>query len=105
SLQSARLELLRAQIGFHLTRGTAVPGMLLDAARTFAPLDAALARETYLHAMDAAIITGGLADGRGMTEVADAARAAPPPVGPPGPADLLLDGLVVTYTQGYVAGV
>ncbi|MGE0298323.1 MAG: AAA family ATPase [Pseudonocardia sp.] len=105
ALQGARLELLRAQIAFHTTRGAMVPGMLLDAAKTLAPLDPALARETYLHALDAAIITGGLGDGRGMIEVAEAARAAPAPPGSPGPADLLLDGLVTTYTQGYAAGV
>ena len=33
--------------------------MLLDAARTLAPLDASLSRETYLHALDAAIVHGG----------------------------------------------
>lgn len=104
ALQGARMELLRAQIAFHLTRNAMVPGMLLDAAKTLAPLDAALARETYLHALDAAIITGGLGDGRGVLAVAEAARAAPPPPGPPGPADLLLDALVTTYTQGYEAG-
>ena len=104
-VQQARLELLRAQIAFHLTRGSHVPGMLLDAAKTLAPLDASLSRETYLHALDAAIITGGLGHGRGMVEAAEVARAAPPAPGPPGPADLLLDGLVTTYTKGYAAGV
>lgn len=103
--QHARVELLRAQVAFHLTRGSEVPGMLLDAAKTLAPIDAALSRQTYLHALDAAIITGGLGDGRGVREVAEAARSAPSPPGPPGPADLLLDGLVTTYTEGYAAGV
>jgi hypothetical protein len=56
----ARLELLRAQIALQLTQGSEVPGMLLAAAAALAPLDAALARETYLHAIDAALITGGL---------------------------------------------
>jgi DNA-binding CsgD family transcriptional regulator len=105
ALQHARLELLRAHIAFHLTRDAMVPGMLLDAAKTLAPLDPGLARETYLHALDAAIITGGLGDGRGMLEIAEAARAAPAPDGPPRPADLLLEALVTTYTQGYEAGV
>ncbi|MEQ3552919.1 AAA family ATPase [Pseudonocardia nematodicida] len=105
ALAGARLELLRARIAFHLTRGSEVPGMLLDAARTLAPLDAALSRDTYLHALDTAIIAGGLGPGRGVSEVAEAARAAPAPPGPPGPADLLLDGLVTLYTQGYAAGV
>lgn len=103
ALPRARVELLRAQIAFHQTRASDVPGMLLDTARTLAPLDAALSRETYLHALDAAIITGGR--GHGVREVAGAARAAPPPPGAPGPVDLLLDGLVTTFTQGYAAGV
>ncbi|WP_284044461.1 LuxR family transcriptional regulator [Actinoplanes sp. M2I2] len=100
ALQRARLQLLRAQITFHLTRSTEVPGMLLEAARTLAPLDAALARETYLHAIDAAIITGD----RGMPQVAEAARASPRPPGTPRPADLLLDGLVTTVLHGYDTG-
>jgi DNA-binding CsgD family transcriptional regulator/tetratricopeptide (TPR) repeat protein len=103
ALQHARLQLLQARIAFHLTRGPDVPGLLLEAAKTLAPLDAALSRETYLHALDAALILGCLHQG-GVREVADVARAAPPPPGPPGPADLLLDGLVTTYIQGYGAG-
>jgi DNA-binding CsgD family transcriptional regulator len=104
-LQRARLELLRTQITFYLTRGSDVPGMLLQAAQTLAPLDVALSRETYLNALDAAIITGGLSRGRSVLEVAEAALAAPVAAGPPRPADLFLDGLVMTYTQGYSAGV
>ncbi len=103
ALRHARLQLLQAQIMFRLRRGSDVPQLLLDAARTLAPLDAALSRETYLHALDAAIILG-CPDGMGVREVAEVARAAPPPPGPPGPADLLLDGLVATYAQGYGAG-
>jgi len=105
ALQHARLELLRAQVTFHLEQGSDVPGMLLDAAKTLAPLDAALSRETYLHAIEAAIITRGLGHGRGVLEVAEAARAAPAPPGSPRPPDLMLDGLVTTFTQGYEAGV
>jgi DNA-binding CsgD family transcriptional regulator len=103
--QRARLQLLRARVDFQLTRAGDVAGMLLDAARALAPLDAALARETYLHALDAALVIGGSDRGRSVLEVAAAARAAPPPPGPAGPVDLLLDGLVVTYTQGYGSGV
>lgn len=100
----ARIGLLRAQIAFTLTRNAMVPGMLLDAAKTLTPLDAALARATYLRAIDTAIITGGLGDGRGVREVAEVASAAPPPPGPAGPADALLDALVVLYTRGHEAG-
>lgn len=104
-LQRARSTLLRAQVAFHLTRRGEVPGMLLDAARTLAPLDAALSRQTYLQALDATLIIGGRSDGHAVREVAEAARSAPPAPGPPTPADLLLDGLVTMYTQSYTAGV
>lgn len=104
-LQQARLELLRARIAFQKARGGEGLGMLLDAASSLAPLDPALSRETYLDAMDAAIVTGGLGPRPGVREVAEAARAAPAPPGSPTPADLLLDGLVATFTQGYTSGI
>ncbi len=105
ALQRARLQMLRAQIAFHLTRGSEAPGMLLDAARTLAPLDAALARETYLHALEASFHAGRLARGRALLETAEAARNAPSLPVPPRPIDLLLDGLVTRFTQGYEASV
>ena len=103
-LQRIRLTLVRAEVAFFVGRGNDVPGMLLEAAATLAPLDPALSRETYLHALNAAIHTGASGHGGGVAAVAEAARAAPPPAGPPGPVDLLLDGLVSHYTRGYVAG-
>jgi hypothetical protein len=99
------VELLRAQIAFVLTRSNDVPGMLLNAAKTLAPLDAALARGTYLEAIEAAVAAGPLGQGRGVREVAEAARAAPAPPVPPTPVDMLLDGLVTRFTQGYEASV
>ena len=72
------------------------------AARQLEPLDIRLARETYLEALYAANVSGRL--GNGLLEVAQAARAAPR-LPPPQPAnDMLLDGLAVRFTQGYVAG-
>ena len=103
-LQRARLALLQAQIAFFVARHRDVSGMLLEAAATLAPLDPALSREAYLGALDAAVLTGGLVDTRSLPDVAEAARAAPPPSGPPEPVDLLLDGLVTTYTQGFLTG-
>ncbi|WP_207928765.1 hypothetical protein [Actinomadura sp. 6K520] len=100
ALQSGRLELLRAQIAFHTTRGSEVPGMLLDAAKTLAPLDPTSARETYLHALDAAVINGG----GDAVHIAEAALTAPTPDAPARPADLLLDGLATALTRGYAAG-
>jgi DNA-binding CsgD family transcriptional regulator len=103
-LLRARMQHLRAKIAFHVTQGSEAPDMLLDAARALAPLDASLSRETYLEALDAAIVLGGPAHPRTALRVAEAARHAPPPPGPATQADLLLDGLVTTFTQGYEAG-
>lgn len=100
ALQRARLKLLRAQIAFHLKRDRAVPEKLLDAARMLAPLDSALSRETYLHALDTAFINGG----DDAIHIAEAALTAPPPVVPARPEDLLLDGLATIMTKGYAVG-
>ena len=64
-LQRARLERLRAQIALVRTGGTkSVPGLtiapeatglLVDAAKRLEPLDAELARETYVEALTAAM--------------------------------------------------
>jgi DNA-binding CsgD family transcriptional regulator len=101
SLERARLALLRARIVFHLTRSSEVPGMLLDAAETLAPLDAALSRETYLHALDAAIVNG---DGPAALRVAEAALTGPGPGAHVRPVDLLLDGLARSVARGFAAG-
>nr|WP_255669936.1 LuxR family transcriptional regulator [Aeromicrobium wangtongii] len=106
ALQCAKLELLRAQIAFHSTRGSEGATMLLDAARTLGPLDGALAREAYVQAFEASFHAGRLSRGRGMREVAEAAaQEAPPPPTPPRAVDLLLDGLTTRFTRGYEASV
>ena len=74
-LQRARLERLRAQIAFAGRRGRDAPPLLLAAARRLEPLDAALARETYLEAIAAAMFAGRLGTGPDEREVAEAARA------------------------------
>jgi DNA-binding CsgD family transcriptional regulator/tetratricopeptide (TPR) repeat protein len=102
--QRARLQLLSARIDFQLTRGSGVSRMLLDAAVALTPLDPALARETYLHALDAALLIGAADPGCSAREVAAAAVAAPAPPGRATAVDLLLDGLVATYTRGYASG-
>jgi len=99
--QHARLKLLRAQIAFHLTRDRDVPQMLLEAAAMLAPLDPPLSRETYLHALDAAVING---DDDDVMTIAEAALAAPAADLPARPVDLLLDGLARTLTRGYATG-
>jgi hypothetical protein len=74
-LERARLERLRARLAFSLVRGTDAPPLLLNAAGRLAPLDAALARDTYLEAAGAAIFAGRLSGNPGVREAAEAARA------------------------------
>jgi len=104
-LQRARLERLRAEILFVRTRGSDAPALLLDAARRLEPLDAAMARETHLEAMAAAMFAGRLGDEPGVREAAEAAQDAPAAPQPPRAIDLLLDGLATRFTDGYPAGV
>jgi DNA-binding CsgD family transcriptional regulator len=103
-LQRARLERLGAQIAFASRRGSDAPPLLLEAARRLDPLDAKLARETYLEAIASAMFAGRLGAGPDEREVAEAARASTrgPAVGA---ADLLLDALVTRFTEGYAASV
>ena len=100
----ARADLLRGQVAFASSRGSDAPPLLLKAARQFEPLDPRLARETYLDALAAATFAGRLSLGGGLREVAEAARAAPPPPGPASASDLLLDGLALLACEGYPAG-
>jgi DNA-binding CsgD family transcriptional regulator len=102
-LQRARADLLGAEIAFAVDRGSDAPPLLLQAARQLEHLDAALARDTYLEALSAAMFAGRLATSATASDVARAARGAPPAPRPPRPADLLLDGLAIRFTDGYAA--
>jgi len=104
-LERARLERLRAEIAFARTRGGDAPALLLDAARRLEPLDAALARETHLAAMVAAMYAGSLGHGPSVRETAEAARAAPAATQPPSAIDLLADALATRFVDGYAASV
>jgi DNA-binding CsgD family transcriptional regulator len=103
-LQRARLERMRAKIVFARTRGGDSPALLLHAARRLESLDAAMARETHLEAMAAAMFAGRLGDEHNVRDAADAALTAPAASRPPRATDLLLDGLAMRFTEGYVAG-
>jgi DNA-binding CsgD family transcriptional regulator len=104
ALQHAEVEVLHGQIAFSSSRGSDAPLLLLKAARRFEPLDAGLARETYLEAVWAAMFVGRLASSAGLVEAAQAACTAPASPQPPRAADLLLDGWATLLTQGYQAG-
>ena len=106
-LQRARAQLLRAQITFAVNRGRDAPPLLLTAAKRLEPLDARLARETYLDAFSAALFAGRLAHGVGVREVAEAVLAADWETSARRSTrafDLLLHGVAVLTTQGYAAG-
>lgn len=102
-LLSARADLLRAKIAFATQRGRDAPPLLLAAAERLNPLEPALARDTYLEALMAAMIVGRLyaAEHVSAAAIAAAARHAPPPSGPPRAADLFLDGIVLRLTEGH----
>ena len=104
ALGAADAERLRGQIASDQRRiGDSVP-LSLSAARLFASVSAALARETQLEALFEAALWIGDLDTRG--EAAQAAREAPPaPPGPPRPVDALLDAFVLRFTDGYAAAV
>lgn len=105
-LQRARVDLVRAQLAFATSRGGEAPRLLLMAAKRFEPIDAGLARETYLDAINAAAFAGRLAGpGGGVIQVARAAAAAPRPAHSLRPPDILLDGLAANFVDGYAAAV
>ncbi|MEV6638865.1 AAA family ATPase [Amycolatopsis sp. NPDC051371] len=98
AVRGAEAERLRGQVAFDQRRGSEAARLLLRAAAHLAPVDAGLARETYLEALGAAVWAG-----TGLTEAAEAACAAPPARVPPSAADLVLDALATRLTAGYQA--
>ena len=99
-LQRARVEQLDGQIEAAANPGREAPGRLLHAARRLEPLDAQLARDTYLQAWWAAVLAGEHATpGGGLVEISRAVRAAPSPAHPR-VCDLLLVGLATVITHG-----
>ncbi len=101
-LERVRLERLRGRLAA-ARRGRDAPSLLLAAAKRLEPLDAALARETYLDALAAGLYAGFLAEGGGLRQIAEAARAAPPGPVPARVIDLLLDGVAIGLTESYAA--
>jgi tetratricopeptide (TPR) repeat protein len=105
-LQQAQVDVLRAQRAFVTNRGREAPGLLVRAAERLKPIDADLARATYLDALSAAMFAGLFANpGGGALEVSRAAGSAPRPRGAARAPDMLLDGLAANFTEGYAAGV
>ncbi len=101
-LGRAHVQRMRARVAFALRRGSDAPPLLLQAAGRLQALDEDLARQTYLEALVAAIYAGRLAQGGGAAGVAHAARSAPPGPESPGHAPLLLRGLALRLSEGYL---
>jgi DNA-binding CsgD family transcriptional regulator len=100
-LSGALAERLRARVALDQRRGAEAARLLLSAAQQVTPSHPRLARDMYLEALAAAIWAPSY-DGDGLiSKAAEAARTAPPPEEPPRTADLLLDALALTITDGY----
>jgi DNA-binding CsgD family transcriptional regulator len=104
-LQVAKLALLRAELVYVRNRGNDAPPLLLDAARCFEGLDDALARETYLEAFGAVILTGDPTTHPNLREVAETARRSRVDIPVSRPIDLMLDGVVMRFTEGHAPSV
>jgi DNA-binding CsgD family transcriptional regulator len=101
-LRAAEVVHLRGQIVSDQQRIGDAARLLLSAARRLEPLNADLARETYLEALVAAM-TSEVDSPSGVLKAAEAARAAPPGPDPPRVVDVLLDAFALRLTQGYAA--
>jgi DNA-binding CsgD family transcriptional regulator len=102
-LQRARVDLLRGHIALAAGPGTEASAQLLKAAKRLEPLDANLARETYLDAWGAAMYAGRPGNSDQLRVASEAALAGPAAPGLPRLPDLLLDGLSLLATQGLAA--
>jgi DNA-binding CsgD family transcriptional regulator len=103
-LQRARLDRVGAQIAFAGRRGRDAPPLLLHAAKQLDPVDPAMARETYLEAIAAAMFAGRLGMGPDERAVAEAVRGSKR-AHVVGASAALLDGLVARFTEGYASAV
>jgi DNA-binding CsgD family transcriptional regulator len=101
--QRARLDLIQAQLAFARTRGGDAPRLLLKAAQRLQSVDVGRARATYLQAVTAAIFADEVTHWE-VAQVAQAAASAPLPAGTPNATDLMLNGIVAHYAEGYAAG-
>ena len=94
---------MRGQVAADQGRAGDAARLLVTAARRFEPFDAALARETHLEALAAAMAAGNLGLPGGVRKAAEAALAAPPGPEPPRAVDLVLDALALRGAQGHAA--
>ena len=101
ALRIAEVEHLRGQISYDQRRGADAARLLLSAARRLEPLNAELARETHLEALETALWASDLDIPASVLEAAEAALAAPAGPEPPRAADVVLDAFALRSTGGY----
>jgi DNA-binding CsgD family transcriptional regulator/tetratricopeptide (TPR) repeat protein len=101
-LDSARADLVRAQVAYITRRGGNAPFLLLTAAKRLEPIAPDLAWSTYADAMLAAVLAGRFAVPGGSTlEVAGAVRGGRGYAA--SASDLLVQGLAAHYLEGHRA--
>ncbi|MEY9934063.1 DNA-binding CsgD family transcriptional regulator [Catenulispora sp. GP43] len=94
--EQARVTVVQAQLAFAASRGSEVPSLLLAAAARLEPVDAGLARMTYMDAIRAAVYVGRFAaPGADLSAVARAVEAADLPPRP----SRLLDDLAANFPR------
>jgi DNA-binding CsgD family transcriptional regulator len=101
-LAAARIELLRAQVIFATASSADAPLLLFAAASRLEPLDARLARETYLQALGAALFAGPGAVEQ-LRKGVRSVRTLRPLAGEPGVLELLVDGIARLVADGRAA--
>jgi DNA-binding CsgD family transcriptional regulator len=101
ALRAAKVKHLRGQIALDQRRAIDAVDILVDAAQQLGPLDGDVARETFLEALGAALLSSPTDET--ATAVAVAARAAGPVDGEPRVTDLILDGLAARLVDGHAA--
>jgi DNA-binding CsgD family transcriptional regulator/tetratricopeptide (TPR) repeat protein len=105
-LQRARAQALQGGVRFALGQGGETALILLQAAQSMAPFDVALARQTLLGALEAALYIQPATTGPVLLrEIAGQAKVLrPSPESPARPVDFLLDGYAAQITDGYASG-
>lgn len=101
--QGASIGRLLARAGYALRRDRSAPRQLLRAAQALEPHDAALARDTYMEALSAALYAGRLGEPGAVTEIAEAILAATVDDGSERAHDLLLRGQALLCARGQEA--
>jgi DNA-binding CsgD family transcriptional regulator len=101
--QQALVRRLQARVAYTLRRDRSAPRQLLAAAQALEPHDSALARDTYMQALSAAVYAGRLGEPGTVEDVAGAILAATADDRSDRPSDLILRGQALLSAEGPMA--